>query len=60
MNWEVPNLHLKEANSLCNYVCNHSSHKDDLNFCSKSAWHSDSHLFDCVHPTFHGIVDVVF
>ena len=41
-------------------MCNHYTYKDNLNFCSKSDWHTDSHLFDSVHPTFHVIVVVVF
>jgi hypothetical protein len=60
LDWEVPCTSRKADNGLCSFVCTHSSHKDDLNFCTKNAWHLDSHVFECVHPKSSGRIDLVF
>lgn len=42
INWESPvDSDSRDINSQCNFICAHSSHGDEHNFCSKKAWHDE-------------------
>jgi len=64
LKWDVPVQDaVREELGCCNFVCNHSSHRDELVFCKKKAWHQESdHQFDCKHGDDYdaSIIDIVF
>ncbi|CAM4983754.1 unnamed protein product, partial [Rotaria socialis] len=69
LDWEQPlDLSDKTARdavqliSKCSFVCAHSNgHLGEVEhrFCSKEAWHTDQHAFDCKHPVVSKL-DIVF
>jgi hypothetical protein len=62
MNWEQPIDGEKATEStMCNFVCCHPTHYDELKYCNGNAWHSEAHSFDCDHKTGKSnILDIVF
>lgn len=45
----------------CSFYCSHHSHVEEYVFCSKPAWHSGEHKFDCPHKgKGSDIVDIAF
>lgn len=57
--WDIP-LEEKICEE-CNYICCHSSHKDEHSFCLKKAWHEGNHSFSCKHKEISSsILDIVF
>lgn len=63
MQWQSPvDDSLREEISQCNYICTHSSHKEENSFCNESAWHKGHHKFICKHTerSNASIIDIVF
>ncbi len=62
LGWEVPyNDDIRTIINKCSFVCLNSTHGGDheQSFCTKDAWHTGEHVFDCTHETFNKL-DIVF
>lgn len=61
LGWEVPyNDDIAAVINACSFICLHASHgENERSFCSKEAWHTGEHTFNCTHETFNKL-DIVF